>query len=196
MTTPTAFRIDQSKIDAPGFPRSAVWWISFVPTTWATVHTAVNGGIVISTAGRVRGANLERFLTEAANGRLAQSYTRIDSLPDPADVPTDPRLTCWASSEDCDGSVCLMQVALRYDGASAPLSTDNAARIHTCSAHRQRLVEEVEAGAAGRVVTQALDAVGLRRAGDPTVLAAPAPEPVEQLEFFVDAPPGWEEMFA
>lgn len=86
--------IDQSKIDAPNFPRSAEWWDRFLPF-WITASVRPDNTVVLdantryaaeldghrntdpATAGltaaalKRRRAGMAKWITECAGGRLA-----------------------------------------------------------------------------------------------------------------------------
>jgi hypothetical protein len=76
----TTFEIDQSKIDAPEFPRNLSWWRNFVPA-WPGVEVGAgpDSTIYVTVDGdRNRGAVMGQWLRNAGTaGRLADAITEI-----------------------------------------------------------------------------------------------------------------------
>lgn len=76
----TTFDIDQSKIDAPAFPRDLSWWRNFVPA-WpgVIVEAQPNNVIRVQVDGdRRRGQALGAWLRNAGTtGRLAAAVTEL-----------------------------------------------------------------------------------------------------------------------
>lgn len=76
----TTFEIDQSKINAPTFPRPLAWWHGFVPT-WPGVSVTAGPGETVRVqidGSRKRGQALGDWLrTAGTGGRLADAVTEI-----------------------------------------------------------------------------------------------------------------------
>lgn len=76
----TIFNIDQSKINAPNFPRTLSWWRNFVPA-WPGVSIEVQSHDVIRVhvdGDRRRGQALSDWLrTAGTTGRLSNAVTEI-----------------------------------------------------------------------------------------------------------------------
>jgi hypothetical protein len=72
-TDPLAFEIDQTKVDAPNFPRDLSWWAKFVPM-WVDVTEAEGGVIRLTVDSQARAGALDRWLATCGGGRLAQAY--------------------------------------------------------------------------------------------------------------------------
>jgi hypothetical protein len=76
----TTFKIDQSKIKTPGFPRDLSWWRNFLPA-WPSVEidAGPNNTIRVMVDGdRNRGLAIGLWLRNAGlSGRLADAITEI-----------------------------------------------------------------------------------------------------------------------
>ena len=74
----TTFEIDQTKIDAPDFPRSLEWWKRFVPP-WGLVVPGPGDSVRVKVSGSsAHGRAMGDWLrTAGTSGRLADAVTEL-----------------------------------------------------------------------------------------------------------------------
>ncbi len=119
--------IDQTKIDAPAFPRSQEWWTAFVPV-WVTAAIQPDSTVLLEPNGRQMGGD-----GVAVNGQLSAAGWRRREMALVRWVHNMPRLAVASQAAEAVGG---QRWPVREIGVLTVLGTlDRAAPLPNASAH-------------------------------------------------------------